>query len=82
MEYGIMHYPINGDFTSVGRLNANATKFIAIDNVKATPEQQEAAKAFLNWLVYDEAGQKILVEKCGIVPEMCIRDRPFTFFHK
>ena len=68
MEYGIMHYPINGDFTSVGRLNANATKFIAIDNVKATPEQQEAAKAFLNWLVYDEAGQKILVEKCGIVP--------------
>lgn len=68
MEYGIMHYPINGDFTSVGRLNANATKFFAIDNVKATPEQQEAAKEFLNWLVYDDAGQKILVDKCAVVP--------------
>ncbi|MEI3184073.1 MAG: hypothetical protein V8S98_12625 [Lachnospiraceae bacterium] len=52
MEYGIMHYPINGDFTSVGRANANATKFFAIDNVKATPEQQEAAKAFLKLVEY------------------------------
>ena len=68
MEYGIMAYPVNGDFPSVGKLNANATKFFAIDNVKATPEQQEAAKEFLNWLVYDEAGQKVLVEKCEIVP--------------
>lgn len=68
MEYGIMAYPVNGDFPSVGKLNANATKFFAIDNVKATPEQQEAAKEFLNWLVYDEAGQKALVEKCEIVP--------------
>lgn len=68
MSYGIMHYPVNGDYSSVGRLNANATKFFAIDNVKATPEQQEAAKAFLNWLVYDEAGQDVLVNKCAIVP--------------
>ena len=68
MEYGIMAYPVNGDFPSVGKINANATKFFAIDNVKATPEQQEAAKEFLNWLVYDEAGQKVLVEKCEIVP--------------
>lgn len=68
MEYGIMAYPVNGDFPSVGKLNANATKFFAIDNVKATPEQQEAAKEFLNWMVYDEAGQKVLVEKCEIVP--------------
>lgn len=68
MTYGIMPYPINGDFTSVGKLNANATKFIAIDNVKATPEQQQAAKDFLNWLVYDEDGQDLLVNKCNLVP--------------
>ena len=37
MEYGIMAYPVNGDFPSVGKINANATKFFAIDNVKATP---------------------------------------------
>ena len=68
MSYGIMPYPVNGDFTSAGQLNANATKFIAIDNVKATPEQQEAAKDFLNWLVYDEKGQDLIVNKCNLVP--------------
>jgi len=68
MTYGIMHYPVNGDIDTVGRLNANATKFFAIDNVKATPEQQEAAKAFLNWLVYDAAGQDVLVNQCEVVP--------------
>ncbi|WP_432630111.1 ABC transporter substrate-binding protein [Brotaphodocola sp.] len=68
MSYGIMPYPVNGDFTSAGQLNANATKFIAIDNVKATPEQQEAAKDFLNWLVYDEEGQDLIVNKCNLVP--------------
>lgn len=68
MSYGIMAYPVNGDFTSAGQLNANATKFIAIDNVKATPEQQEAAKDFLNWLVYDEEGQDLIVNKCNLVP--------------
>ncbi len=68
MTYGIMPYPVNGDYPSVGRLNANATKFIAIDNVKATPEQQQAAKDFLNWLVYDAAGQDVLVNQCAVVP--------------
>ena len=68
MTYGIMPLPVNGNYSSVGRLNANATKFIAIDNVKATPEQQEAAKEFLNWLVYDQAGQDVLVNKCAVVP--------------
>lgn len=66
--YGIMPLPVNGDFTSVGKLNANATKFLVIDRVKATPEQQQAAKDFLNWLVYDAAGQDVLVNQCAIVP--------------
>lgn len=44
MEYGIMHYPINGDFTSVGRLNANATKFIAIDNVRRLQSSRRQQK--------------------------------------
>lgn len=68
MTYGIMPLPVNGDFSSAGRLNGNATKFIAIDNVKATPEQQQAAKDFLNWLVYDAAGQDVLVNQCAVVP--------------
>lgn len=68
MTYGVMPYPVNGEFSSTGNICANATKFFAIDNVKAAPEQQEAAKAFLNWLVFDEAGWDALVNKCAIVP--------------
>lgn len=39
-----------------------------IDKEKATEEQVEAAKEFLNYLVYDEEGQKGLVEECAIIP--------------
>ena len=31
-------------------------------------EQQAAAKEFLNWLVFDEAGQEFLVTTCALVP--------------
>ena len=68
MEYGEMPYPINGDFDTIGNLCATATKYLAIDGVKATPEEQQAAKDFLNWLVYDEKGQDTLVNKFQILP--------------
>ena len=31
-------------------------------------EQRQAAKDFLNWLVYDEAGQDFIVNQCALVP--------------
>jgi len=31
-------------------------------------KQQQAAKDFLHWLVYDEDGQDFLVNKCNLVP--------------
>ena len=64
-DYEIMSHPIDNDLT--GRVQASATKFIAIDNTIATPEQQEAAKDFLNYLTMTDEGQKALVENCGIV---------------
>ena len=36
------------------------------DNTSA--EQQQAAKDFLHWLVFDEAGNKFLTEDCALVP--------------
>lgn len=49
-------------------LISGASKTLVIDQKYATEEQQQAAKDFLNWLVYDEAGQSFLVEDCSIIP--------------
>lgn len=49
-------------------MQAGATKQVMIDKVQATAEQQQAAKDFLNWLVYDEEGQRGLTQTCAIIP--------------
>ncbi len=49
------------------KLVGGGSKYFFIDkNVSA--EQQQAAKDFLNWLVFDEAGQDFLVNTCALVP--------------
>ena len=55
------------DFANNG-MQAAATKAVIIDRVQASAEQQQAAKDFLNWLVFNENGQKALVEDCAIIP--------------
>jgi raffinose/stachyose/melibiose transport system substrate-binding protein len=40
---------------------------IFIVNKNATQAQQEAAKKFLNWLVYNKEGQDFVVNKCQII---------------
>ena len=49
-------------------MQASATKQVIIDKVQATEDQQNAAKEFLNWMVYNETAQKMLVEDVNIVP--------------
>ena len=49
-------------------LIAGASKTFVIDKEYSTEEQQEAAKDFLNWLVYEEEGQQFMVDDCGIIP--------------
>ena len=39
-----------------------------IDTKYNSEAQQQAAKDFLNWLVYDEKGQDFLVNQCSLVP--------------
>ena len=36
--------------------------------MQASEEQIAAAKEFLNWLVYNDNGQKMLVETCALIP--------------
>ena len=54
-----------GDYNEM--LVGGGSKYFYIDN-SVSAEQQQAAKDFLNWLVYDEAGQDFLVNQCALVP--------------
>lgn len=49
-------------------LISGASKSLVIDKKYATEEQQKAAKDFLNWLVYNEAGQSFMIDDCSIIP--------------
>ena len=69
-EFGFIPVPVSnnaGDKTN-SAIAIGATKQIFIDKTKNTEEQQAAAKKFLNWIVYEQAGQDFLVNKASIIP--------------
>lgn len=68
-QFGFIPVPISNKASDKGNscISIGATKQIFIDNTKSTKEQQDAAKKFLNWIVYDKVGQDFLVNKCNIV---------------
>ena len=66
---GMMPVPQNtsGDFNT--KLVGGGSKYFFIDSSEnTTDEQRQAAKDFLNWLVYDDAGQEFIVNTCALVP--------------
>ncbi len=66
---GIMPVPQNTDDDSNTKLVGGGSKYFFIDSSdKVTDEQRQAAKDFLNWLVYEPDGQGFLVEECALVP--------------
>ena len=64
---GIMPVPQNTDSDANTKLVGGGSKYFMIDNTKSEAEIQ-AAKDFLNWLVFDEAGQDFVVNTCALVP--------------
>lgn len=64
---GMMPVPQNTDSDANTKLVGGGSKYLFIDNTKSEEEIQ-AAKDFLNWLVYDEAGQDFIVNTCALVP--------------
>jgi raffinose/stachyose/melibiose transport system substrate-binding protein len=68
-EFGFMPFPVDNDANNPmnSKIVAGPTQVLAI-NKKATPEEQAAAKKFLEWIVYDNAGQDFLVTKSQIIP--------------
>ncbi|BFH67593.1 ABC transporter substrate-binding protein [Paenibacillus dendritiformis] len=69
-EFGFLPVPVSNDAGDKANsaIAIGATKQIFIDKEKSTEEQQAAAKKFLDWLVYEEAGQDFLVNKARVVP--------------
>jgi raffinose/stachyose/melibiose transport system substrate-binding protein len=67
-EMGMMAVPQNNDAYNT-KMVGGGSKYFFIDNSEQTSEEQvQAAKDFLNWLVYDDAGQAFLVDTCALVP--------------
>lgn len=66
--FGFMPVPVDNDPENPlnNKIIAGPTQALVI-NKKATKEEQEAAKKFLEWLVYDEAGQDFIVNKSQII---------------
>ena len=68
--YGFLPYFMNndpGDFVNC-QIQASPSKQVMLDGVVATEKQLAAAKEFLNWIVYSEIGQQMLVKTCNIIP--------------
>jgi hypothetical protein len=67
-KFGFMPVPVdnNPDNPLNNKIVVGPTQVMII-NKKATSAQQEAAKKFLNWLVYDKAGQDFVVNKSQII---------------
>ena len=68
--YGFLPYFMNNDpddFVNC-QIQASPSKQVMLDGVVATEKQLAAAKEFLNWIVYSEIGQQMLVKTCNIIP--------------
>lgn len=67
-EFGFMPVPVDNDPENPlnNKIIAGPTQALVI-NKKASKEEQEAAKKFLDWLVYDETGQDFIVNKSQII---------------
>ena len=69
-EYGFLPYFMNNDPDNFvnNQIQASPSKQVMLDGVVATEQQLAAAKEFLNWIVYSEIGQQMLVKTCNIIP--------------
>lgn len=67
-EFGFIPVPVdnNPENPLNNKIVAGPTNLLVI-NKQATPEQQEAAKKFLDWIVYDEKGQDFVVNQAQVI---------------
>ena len=74
---GIMPVPQNLSDDYTGKIVGGGSKFFYIDNSEnTTPEQQEAACAFLNWFALSDEGKKLVSDTCAMVSPFKSNDIP------
>lgn len=76
-NFGFMPVPVdnNADNPMNSKLVAGPTQILVI-NKDASQAQQDAAKKFLDWLVYDEKGQDFVVNQSQIIS--AFTNNPYT----
>ncbi|MCR5273611.1 MAG: ABC transporter substrate-binding protein [Lachnospiraceae bacterium] len=66
---GIMPVPENTSDDTNTKLVGGGSKYMFVDSSdNTTDEERQAALDFLNWLVFDEAGNSFLTVDCALVP--------------
>ena len=76
-EYGLLPYFMNDDSADFvnSKIQASPSKQVMLDAKVATEKEQAAGKEFMNWIVYSEIGQQMLVKTCSIIPPF--RNNPY-----
>lgn len=69
-EYGFLPYFLNNDENDFANqmIQGSPSKQVMMDGQMASEQQKAAAKEFLNWIVYSEIGQQMLVKSCSLIP--------------
>lgn len=69
-EFGILPYPIGDDPTTYGntQISIGVPFYMVIDASQSTPEEQQGAIDFLNWLVTDATGQDYYINQFKFIP--------------
>ena len=69
-EYGFLPYFLNDDSADFvnQKIQASPSKQVMLDGQIASEKEKAAAKEFLNWIVYSEIGQQMLVKTCNLIP--------------
>ena len=68
--FGFIPVPISNNPSDLGNSSivAGPSKWVGIDKTQNSPEQQAAARKFLDWLVYSKTGQAAVVDKMNLIP--------------
>ncbi len=76
-EYGFLPYFLNNDKSDFANqmIQASPSKQVMLDGQVATEKEQAAGKEFLNWIVFSEIGQQMLVKTCNVIPPF--KNNPF-----
>lgn len=76
-EYGFLPYFMSNDENDFANqmIQSSPSKQVMLDGQMASEKEKAAAKEFLNWIVYSEIGQQMLVKTCNVIPPF--RNNPY-----